>query len=330
MPSYGYAPYGYGYAPQMTFGQPPPAPLKCPTTGIPTLVTAKEYTPTPKFLMCPSGTYGVSNPGEVIKKAVARAIDMLDYSIADLTTSRARVCAGEPPAWPVLSDVTGIWLKTHLGVCIEDLRVWTAGSLDPIRSVAEVIRRLTNIRNLIASNVTLYICNPAPCNPGDPSVCARPGVWAYTCIDPTCTRTEPTVVRLCALFFRPDGDPASDEFKKTMALYPEFQARVIIHETSHLYYCSADTTAEKPGFTIGAAECLSQYVAATNGSPIDPGFEGQCGETTVCGPIASSGSVTPAMAGFGAVAQARRLIVLTTKFRPKTSVRFTGRKAVPR
>src|SRR5262249_26292952 len=55
MPSYGYAPYGYGYAPQMTFGQPPPAPLTCPTTGIPPLVTAKEYTPTPKFLMCPSG-----------------------------------------------------------------------------------------------------------------------------------------------------------------------------------------------------------------------------------------------------------------------------------
>jgi hypothetical protein len=39
----------------------------------------------------------------------------------------------------------------------------------------------------------------------------------------------------------------------------------ILHEASHLYRCTVDAR----GSTIDVAECLAQFVAATNGSPLD-------------------------------------------------------------
>src|SRR5690242_13447195 len=55
---------------------------------------------------------------------------------------------------------------------------------------------------------------------------------------------------------------------------------------------------------IGIAECVSQFVAATNGSPIDPDFANACARTTRCGP-APVGAMLPlrrptgALAGYG-------------------------------
>jgi len=275
-----------------------PAPLVCDNARIPTLTTAVPFTNNRIFGMCQSrGVFGVTDPGAVIRAAVLRALEMLDNTIGQLVDARTRVCAGETPA-TVLSAIMFDWLRNRLGVCIEDIRVWTAGTFVN-RSVAEVIRRLTRVRNLIASNVITYVCNGPECESDE---------WAYVLVDPTCQRTEPTIIRLCRLFWVPaTGVSATD--------HAEFQAQTIIHEASHLYHCTADAT----GSTIGVAECMRQFVAATNGSPLDPDFATRCPANTRCGPVAASGVSGYASLGFAAPPALRKL---STKFRSQNAVRF--------
>jgi hypothetical protein len=279
----------------------------CDNRQIPSRETIRPFTSNKVFGQCAKrGVFGVTDPAGVISTAVARAVEMLDNTTSELLSARAAVCAGEAPAWPVLGDITADWLRNRLGVCIDDIRVWTAGTLVN-RSVAEVIRRLMRVRNLIASNVITYVCNGPLCAQGD---------WAYVLIDPTCQRTEPTVVRLCRNFWV----PASGVDPKDHA---EFQAQTIIHEASHLYHCTADAR----GSTIGVAECLAQFVAATNGSPLDPNFATRCAVTNRCAPAAGAG--VSGISGFGAT-RAGSVRIVRTSFRPQNAVRLKGRQAARR
>ena len=287
-------------------GEPTPSPLVCDNARIPGLVTKKLFTNNRVFGTCQQrGVFGEKDPGAVIRAAVERALGMLDKTIGDLVNARTRVCGGESPATAV-NAVMLDWLKTRLSVCADDVRVWTAGTFVN-RSVAEVIRRLTRVRNLIASNVILYVCNGPQCDPDE---------WAYVLVDPTCQRTEPTIVRLCSNFWV-KGPTVSE------ADHKEFQAQTIIHEASHLYHCTADA----PGRTVGVAECLRQFVAATNGSPLDPDFVTRCPPTTPCGPVAAPGVSGYPRLGFAAPAPLRKL---STKFRSQNAVRFKAGPAVRR
>ena len=289
------------------FGEPPPPqpPRTCDNKSIPTLITTKPFTISKVYGTCAKRTpFGVANPGTVIALAVTRAIEMLDNTINELVNARTAVCAGQAPAWPLLGDITLEWLKTRLGVCIDDIRAWTAGTFVN-RSVAEVIRRLTRVRNLIASNVIVYVCHGPQCDDDD---------WAYVLIDPNCKRTEPTIIRLCKNFWVTSVDAK---------IHAEFQAQTILHEASHLYHCTSD----ERGSTIGVAECLAQFVAATNGSPLDPTFEARCAVTNRCGPAAVAGM--PVSLALGA-APAGGLRIVRTKFRPQNAVRPKGRPAARR
>jgi hypothetical protein len=301
------------YATGLAYGEPPPAARVCDNRRIP---AATAITPaTAARISCTSATaFGVADPVAVVTRAVARSIEMLDNTIAELVRARTAVCAGAPPAWPLIGDVTADWLRNRLSVCIDDIRVWTAGTFVN-RSIAEVIRRLTRVRNLIASNGIRYVCNPGPCNVGETP--CPPGRWAFVCISVGTCSTVPAIIRLCRNFWIAQaGVSAAD--------HAEFQAQTILHEASHLYYCTADTT----GSTIGVAECLSQFVAATNGSPIDPTFAARCAVTTRCG-VAAAGPGAPRAAqvagvGFGGLGLVR---IVSTSFNPRNAIRPRGRPA---
>ncbi len=296
-----------GYPMDAMYGEPLPAARVCDNRRIPTRETIRRFTSNKVFGSCARrGVFGVTDPTGVISGAVARALEILDKTIGELVNARNGVCAGQPPAWPLLGDITADWLANRLGVCIDDIQVWTAGTFVN-KSVAEVIRRLTRVRNLIASNGITYICNGPLCAQGD---------WAYVLIDPSCQNTPPSLIRLCRNFWipAPGVDPKD---------HAEFQAQTIIHEASHLYHCTADAR----GSTIGVAECLAQFVAATNGGPIDPNFATRCVVTNRCAPAAGVGS--SGISGFGASGPGSTLI-LRTVFRPQNAIRLKGRPAVRR
>lgn len=294
------------YLADARYGEPPPTTRTCDNkVSIPALNTVTPFTTKKLFGTCAKRSpFGITDPGTVIATAVARAIEMLDNTIGELVNARAAVCAGQTPAWPLLGDVTLQWLRNRLGVCVDDIAVWTAGTLVN-RSVAEVIRRLARVRNLIASNVITYVCHGPQCASRD---------WAYVLLDPTCRRTEPTIIRLCRNFWVATVDPK---------IHAEFQAQTILHEASHLYHCTVDAR----GSTVGVAECLAQFVAATNGSPLDQRFEARCAVTNRCGAVAVAGQ--PRNPGLGAPAAASVRIVRTS-FQPQNAVRPKGRPAVRR
>ena len=295
-----------GYLAEARYGEPPPTPRTCDNkVSIPALDTITPFTTKKLYGTCATRSpFGVTDPGKVIAAAVSRALEMLDNTIGELVNGRNAVCAGQTPAWPLLGDVTLDWLRNRLSVCVDDIGVWTAGTLVN-RSVAEVIRRLTRVRNLIASNAIVYVCHGPQCARGD---------WAYVLIDPTCRRTEPTIIRLCRNFWVATVDPK---------IHAEFQAQTILHEASHLYHCTGDAR----GSTIGVAECLAQFVAATNGSPLDQRFEARCAVTNRCGPVAVAGLTRSA--GLGAPAPSA-LKIVRTQFHPQNAVRPKGRPAARR
>jgi hypothetical protein len=68
------------------------------------------------------------------------------------------------------------------------------------------------------------------------------------------------------------------------AAHAKFREQTIIHEAVHLTHCAA-TEDEGTRVTIGSPECLTQFVAATNGMVLDPEFKLRCGLTAKCGPI---------------------------------------------
>jgi hypothetical protein len=291
-----------GYSSHFGYGEPAPAPRACNNARIPTLDPIVPFTRGRIFGRCAdTGVFGVADPTAVLTRAVARALEMLDNTIGELTNARARVCAGDPPAWPIIGDITAHWLRNRLSVCIDDIGVWTAGTFVN-RSVAEVIRRLARVRNLIASNGMLYICNGRECEPGD---------WAFVFVNRDCVGTNASAIRLCRAFWVPE--PGVDA-----ATHAEFQAQTIIHEASHLYHCTSDAR----GRTIGVAECLAQFVAETNGSPVDPDFAARCATTNACagggvhGYEGMFGSNAPTPAG----REIRRV-----KFRTRNAVRPKGR-----
>jgi hypothetical protein len=134
---------------------------------------------------------------------------------------------------------------------VNDPKAWTRKGTARDRRTAElIIRWLSNIRKIIAGGHLRYTCLAS-------SHCG-PSTWAWV----FCDKYR---INLCRRFWHPKaGINAVTHF--------EFQAQTIIHEASHIYYCTEGT-----GMGPGAAECISQFVADANGSPIDEDFVGRCG-----------------------------------------------------
>jgi hypothetical protein len=290
-----------------SLGEPPPTPQACDNRFIPERTAVRALTA--RRVACTQ-----HNAFGVISRAVARALEMLDKTISELVNARNAVCAGAtpaPPLPPILRAITSDWLRNRLGVCIDDIRVWTTGTFVN-RSVAEVIRRLVRVRNLIGSNRLRYSCSSPRCEPDD---------WAFVIVrdaaDNCLPGTPQMLIRLCRAFWEPARgvDPA---------VHAEFQAQTIIHEASHLTHCNPEV---RTGHTIGVAECLAQFVAATNGSPLDPDFERSCATTNRCASAAATRR--PGVAGLGFAGPGSNRITRTI-FRPQNAIRLKGRPAVRR
>ena len=290
-----------------SLGEPLPTPRACDNRGIPER-GAKRALTARRVACTQHNAGGVTDPVGVLSKAVARALEMLDNTIGELVNARNAVCAGATPAWPLLGDVTLDWLRNRLGVCVDDIRVWTAGTFVN-RSVAEVIRRLVRVRNLIGSNGLRYSCSSPQC---------KPKYWAFVGVRDAAGNCLPgtpqMLIRLCRAFWVPGV--RDDGTRVNSKDHAEFQAQVIIHEASHLTHCAIDPR----GSTIGVAECLRQFVAATNGSPLYRGFEKRCPVTNRCVPAAGAGQPRNLGLGFAGPGSVR---IVRTIFRPHNAIRAT-------
>jgi hypothetical protein len=200
---------------------------------------------------------GTNDPVAVLEAACRRAVEMLTNTIKELVTIKARVAAGEPPAFPLISDFLSFSLRTRMLMQVDDPKAWTSTGT---RNAGLIIRWLTNIRDLIASGDLWYTCL------AEDTMCP-PGRWAWVFTNNDDNRDAGLNlhrIHFCLPFWHPGG---KDETEDT-----EFRAQIIIHETSHIYYNTEDT-----GMGPGRAECIAQFISDANNSPIRPGFVGQCG-----------------------------------------------------
>jgi hypothetical protein len=200
-------------------------------------------------------TIGTNDPVAVLEAACQRAVAMLSNTIAELTHIKTRIAAGDPIAWPLLSDILAWSLKTRMLMRVEDRSAWTGSGT---RNAGLIIRWLTNIRNLIAGRDLWYTCL------GDTAICTgRVWAWVWSQDFPAPDKNFHRI-HLCLPFWHPGGPDATTN--------TEYQAQIIIHETSHIYYNTSDQ-----GMGPGRAECIAQFISDANNSPIRPGFIGQCG-----------------------------------------------------
>jgi hypothetical protein len=282
-----------------------PAPRKCDERGIP---AREPRRPIGKIACNQASAHGVADPIGVLKRARERALDMLDSTIDQLLNARKAVCAGAMPAPPLLSAIAFCWLKDGLGVNTDEIRVWTAGAFEPLRSIAEVIRRLVRVRNLLGSSGLRYSCTSPDCDTG---------TWAFTrarddagnCLP----RTPVMLIRLCRPFWKArDGVKEADQ--------AEFRAQTLIHEASHITHCNVAET----GRTIAVPECLSQFVAATNDGLLDPNFVDRCVRTGRCRDLIGGTGVSQLEGGgrgiLGRGAGRRR--IFRTIFQPQNAIRL--------
>jgi hypothetical protein len=189
---------------------------------------------------------GTTDPVSVLETVCRRAVEMMDNTIAELTRIRERVRAGDPPAPPLISDLLGWSLRTRMLMRAGDATAWTGTGP---RTADQILRWLINIRNTISGGGLSYTCLASGCE-------GHPRRWAFVFLGHF-------RIHLCRRFWNPETDAAT---------HLEFQAQTIIHEVSHIYYETKDS-----GRGPGAAECISQFIADANGSPIDEEFVGFCG-----------------------------------------------------
>ena len=187
----------------------------------------------------------IADPVGVITAAEDRANQMIDDVIGELDFTRQRIIAGEPAAWPTISDAIAQGLRL-MGLDPDDPAIWTAPSGTGERSVPLLLRRLRLIRGTIGSGSFFFFClgtgmtRLGTCAPpaGDPDICT--GAVAATCSGQFFTAFCPTFWTNAA----------------------EDQAARIIHESAHNFAAFIGHTGR---FTN--AECFARLVQNFAGVP---------------------------------------------------------------
>jgi len=213
------------------------------------------------------------DPVAALEKIARRACEMLDKTIAELKRVKSAVEARDPahvndPIAPLTSNIFLRSLAQRMQIRVNNPSVWTAKAPKP-GTVAILILWLTNIRNLIASRDLWYVCLD------DSAACADPSwAWVFNHQNAGNVAAHRNFFRihLCRHFWNPGRTRKTNQPVSAPVQF-EYQAQTIIHEVSHIYY----NTSDDPGVGPGVAECVSTFVAETNGSPLDDNFEDRCG-----------------------------------------------------
>ncbi|HWB82133.1 MAG TPA: tyrosinase family protein [Nannocystaceae bacterium] len=190
---------------------------------------------------------GTNDPAGTLDAIAHRAVELMDAAIGELTHARDRIAAGEPAAFPVLSDAVAWSLQNRMLMRVEDAAAWTGRGP---RTAEQIIRWMTNIRDQIAGRDLHYTCIAATNCDADTWAWVIPGEYR---------------VNLCRRFWHPRAG-------HTPELHRDFQALTLVHEVSHIYYDTEDS-----GRGPGAAECIAQFVGDVNNVPLDADFAGRCG-----------------------------------------------------
>jgi hypothetical protein len=211
----------------------------------------------PNFVSCnpPSAAIAATtgtDPVGVITAANTRAIEMLNNAIDELQHTRDQIVAGEPVAWPVVSDATASALQNRFHIDANDRNVWTGrgeGTVDVI------IRRLRGARQILDDGAMRYQClGGANINFTFGGVqCVGPGCGADTRAV-SCAGASRLV--LCTPFW---SDPADD------------QASTLMHECFHIYFDFIGDTGN-----LANAHCYEQFVSDLNNVPVPAIFVGAC------------------------------------------------------
>ena len=115
------------------------------------------------------------------------------------------------------------------------------------------------------------------------SVCIDdPSVWTDPSTSPTAKKK--TVTEIIRRLMRSRDELATNQISyvcKTSCSRPGGVAFVAVHLT----HCAGGIEDERVAVTIGSPTCVAQFVAATNGKPLDPFDAFSCGVTARCGTV---------------------------------------------
>jgi N-acetylmuramoyl-L-alanine amidase len=213
---------------------------------------------------------GTDDPVGVIRAANEKAIELLDRVIQELEATRSRILAGEPLAWPTVSDQTAAALRVRMLLDPNDAAVWTGTAPG---TVAFVVRWLKNIRKTLHEGHLHYMCLDEDCS-ATTWAAAIPGQMR---------------IFLCRQWWR-GGElkngvvvggnperPLTDEEKLNN------RASALIHEASHVYYSTVDDS----GLGLGRADCLEQLIADLSGASIPAAYEESCGPEDLSGALSA-------------------------------------------
>jgi hypothetical protein len=211
----------------------------------------------PKKVSCLTSPYkeaifkkiGTSDPAAVLNAISNRAVEMLTNTIDELTRIKTRVRAGDSIDYNLISKNLAFGLRYMLLMKVKERDAWLGNGT---RNAGLIIRWLSNIRNRIASKDLWFTCLDTAAG-----IC-KPTTWAY--VYPGRFR-----IHLCQRFWIASSNVNA-------ARHFEYQAQTLIHEVSHMYY-----NTKHEGMGPGVAECLAQFIANSNNSPVEPIWVGACG-----------------------------------------------------
>lgn len=154
----------------------------------------------------------IADPVGVITTAEDTANQLLDDLIGEIDYTRGRILAGEPAAWPTISDALAFSIRI-MGLDPDVPAMWTAPTGTGSRSVSLLLRRLRLIRGTIGAGSFFFTClGPASGTIG-------------SCSGPMCDGGNHVVS--CPASFR---IAFCEPFWRNTA---EDQAARIIHESAH-------------------------------------------------------------------------------------------------
>ncbi len=189
-----------------------------------------------------------ADPVGALSAAVDRAVELLDNVIDELETTRNNIIAGAPAAAPTISDAVALAIRNRFRINPENRNVWTGSGAG---SIYVLLRRFRAVRSLLDGGWIRYTCL-AGAYINTPS-CAGPG-----CVGATRAAACPGVTRI--FLCRPFWAGTLDD-----------RARILIHESHHVYYGFIGDTGH-----LGNAHCYAQFVLELNNLTVPAIYVGMC------------------------------------------------------